>query len=121
MPIAYDNRLLTDPYLLFSQDANEHSFLKHEKTPKCKFYACDYVNNRRFNQMYSGVNNVNSQSLTIKASISPEFEVFNNDKVLSLTDNKWWKITNVEVLDDGQMKYNSTKARQYLILTLVGD
>lgn len=120
MPISYDSRKQTDPYLVFKRKEDIDEYLAHERKPYAKIYGCDYVNYRANAMVKDNVNNVNQRNLTVQTFVHPDIVIGVNDLLLSLKDKMLWRVESIEVQDDGQMKRNSTKARQYLVLNLVG-
>ena len=119
MQLGYSNSDMTDPYILFETKKECRDFLQHKPQPSVRFYAKDYVDFETQNEIHNGVVNVDLNTLTI---ITNSILDFKNDYLLvSLRDNRIWRIQRVRVIDDGRMKRKSMRPRKRTVLTLIGS
>lgn len=116
--IAYDRRTKTDPYVLYKQKDTE-AYLRHEKVPSVRFYGEDYVDYSQSSEIKE-VSQSQAQTLTIRfwligKAVQPE----EGDLIRALKDGTLWKINNIVITDDGQMKEHSLRPRTYYIASLM--
>lgn len=118
MLLGYSNKDMTDPYILFetSNDCKEYLVYKNINGPR--FYARDYVNFQTMNEVHGGIVNHNMDTLTIETNAMLTFK--EDYLLLSLKDNRIWRITKVIIADNDRMKRKSLRPRKKTIISLIG-
>lgn len=119
MQVGYSNTDMTDPYLCFETHNACRDYVFHQINPGPRFYAKDYIDFETTNEIHNGVSNVDMNTLTIETNAMLDFK--NDYLVLSLKDNKIWRIQKVKVMDDGRMKRKSMRPRKRTVLALIGS
>lgn len=115
--ITYDNREMTDAYLLFKKRDDISKYLAHEMKPLGRFWACDYIDFNTDGTTVSAVSKRNLEHLTIKTYAYLEFS--NDDWLYDLKSKQIWRIESTTMADDGQMKELSLRPRTAMFLKLI--
>lgn len=115
--IQYDSRQLPDTYQLYKK-ADIDEYITRDQAPFIRFRARDEIN---FQQQATATAQEyrNTESLTIRALIlNSKVEVEVDDFVYDVKEKIMWRISNIMVDDDNQMKEYSRRPRKFYILTL---
>ncbi|MCM1556757.1 MAG: hypothetical protein NC087_04405 [Anaeroplasma bactoclasticum] len=115
--VAYDNREMTDAYLLFRKRDDIDKWIAHETDPVARFRACDYVDFNTDNMVTSGVSRKDLQHLTIKTYAILNF--CNDDWIYDIKSKVIWRVESTTMADDGQMKELSLRPRKATFLKLI--
>lgn len=116
--IGYDNRELVDLYLLFSTKEDIEKYKAHEIKPKARFRAADYVDYHTEGRANStGTTKKDFERLTIKTAAMLDFN--RDDWIYDLKYKQAWRVVEITVMDDGQMKEFSLRPRKITILELI--
>lgn len=116
--IGYDDREMTDAYLLFKKREDVDKYLYHEKTPIARFRACDHIDFHTEETTFGGsIFHRDLERLTIRTNAILDFS--RDDWILDLKANIIWRITNLTLADDGQMKELSLRPRKITYLELM--
>ncbi len=115
--IPYDNREMTDAYLLFKKKEDIQKYLCHQGRPVARFRACDFIDYNTDNTIIGSVAKKDLEHLTIKTYAFLSFE--NDDWVYDLKSKQMWRIEATTMADDGQMKELSLRPRTAMFLKLV--
>lgn len=114
--ISYDNREMTDVYLLFKKREDITRYLAHEIAPSGKFRACDYTDFNTDSMTVYSVSKKELEHLTIKTYARLSFS--NDDWIYDLKSKQIWRIESTTMADDGQMKELSLRPRTAMFLKL---
>ncbi len=115
--VPYDNREMTDYYLLFKKREDIDKWIAHETSPVGRFRACDYIDFNTDNTIVYGVSRKDLDHLTIKTYAFLSFQ--NDDWIYDLKAKQIWRIESTTMADDGQMKELSLRPRTAMFLKLV--
>lgn len=106
-----------DSYIQFKRLDDVKDYLAHSTTASSRFRAKDFVDFQTSELELNGVSHNDRQNLTIETPAILDFN--NNDYIYDLKYKLTWRVTNVQIVDDGQMKENSMRPRKLTRLTLI--
>lgn len=115
--VGYGRKLYSDWYYKFERDTDVKEYLEHDLTPSTRFNAKDYIDFQTSEMDLAGVTHNDRQNLTIETPVMLDFQ--NGDIIYDIKNAIKWRVTNVVIADDGQMKENSLRPRKLTRLTLV--
>lgn len=105
-----------DNYLLIKA-INETKYRAHEDVPFSRFKAKDVIDYQESSQTQNTVVSRKIEELTIETPMMFDFN--ERDIVVSLKDDKMWRVSKAITADDGEAKRYSNRPNKVTILTLV--
>ena len=115
--VGHGTKGYPDSYIRFKRIEDIKSYLAHSSVASARFRAKDFVDFQTSELELNGVSHNDRQNLTIETPAMIEFT--NNDYIYDLKYKLAWRVTNVQIVDDGQMKENSMRPRKLSRLTLI--
>lgn len=115
--VGHGTKGYPDIYIRFKRLEDIKSYLAHSSVASARFRAKDFVDFQTSELELNGVSHNDRQNLTIETPAMIEFT--DNDYIYDLKYKLTWRVTNVQIVDDGQMKENSMRPRKLSRLTLI--
>ena len=106
-----------DSYIRFERLEDTKEYVAHSTTASARFKAKDFIDYQTSELELNGVSHNNRHNLTIETPSMIDFK--NDDIIRDLKYHIDWRVTNVQIVDDGQMKENSMRPRKLTRLTLI--
>lgn len=113
--IGYGNRTKHDIYRLIKRTDNQE-LRDYELEKGTKFKAEDFIDYQTDSMDLNGVSHIDRDTLTIETAAMLDFQ--NDDIVYDVKYDIKWRIVNVQIADDGQMKEYSLRPRKLTRLSL---
>ena len=115
--IGYGYKGYPDSYICFKRIEDVKEYLAHNTDATARFRAKDFVDFQTSESELNGVSHNDRNNLTIETPCTLSFE--NNDLLYDVKYKLTWRVTNVQIVDDNQMKENSMRPRKLTHLTLI--
>ena len=115
--IAYGTKEYPDKYVYFKRMEQVKAYIQNEIREADRFRARDFIDFQTSDLDLNGVTHNKRENLTIETPAVLDFT--NDDLIYDVKYQITWRVVNVQVVDDGQMKENSMRPRKLTRLTLV--